>query len=266
MLSVVADEISFDLETAVSLGWRWGLREFELRRVYLERAPYYPETFYELLPSLARTYRGIRFVAVSPGLFKCPVSHWSVPHQIGLKLDASFHLAETVGCRTVVVFGFEREPGAPRAARAPQQVVDSLGQVAAKAAGRGYQVVLEIESGSYADCGTAAAELVEAVGSPALGVNMQRWDPEVTGDSFEAGFQRVRRHVRHMHYHGINAPELATQQPFVDFGWAAKIRALMADGYRGHISLETHLKPRLEKSEAALVALRRELAAAGCAE
>ncbi len=120
MLSIVTDEVSYDLETAVSIGWRWGLREFELRRVYLERAPYYPEAFYELLPALRRTYAGIRFVAVSPGLFKCPLEHWSVDHQAGLKLDASLRLAELVGCRLVILFGFERPAGAKREERPPQ--------------------------------------------------------------------------------------------------------------------------------------------------
>ena len=266
MLSIVTDEVSYDLETAVSLGWKWGLREFELRRVYLERAPFYPEAFYELLPSLRKTYEGIRFVAVSPGLFKCDPGHWCVSHHAGEKLDASFRLAEVVGCRQVIVFGFERPAGKPREARPPQGVVDRLGRAAEKARAAGFTLAIEIEGGAYADCGSAAAELVEAVGSPALGVNMQRWDPVATGESWDQGFERVRRHVRHMHYHGINAPEFGGVEPGKDFGWARKIAALKADGYNGNISVETHLKPRLERSEAVLAALRRVLKEAGVAE
>jgi sugar phosphate isomerase/epimerase len=266
MLSIVTDEVSYDLETAVSIGWKWGLREFELRRAYLERAPYYPEAFYELLPSLRKTYGGVRFVAVSPGLFKCPLDHWSVEHQGGLKLEASLRLAELVGCRLVILFGFERPAGTKREERVPQKVIDLLGAAAARAAREGYGLAVEIESSTYADCGTAAAELVEAVGSAALGVNMQRWNPAATGDPWDRGFERVRRHVRHMHYHGINAPEFGGAEPGKDFGWAPKIKALAADGYRGNISVETHLKPRLEKSEITLAALRRVLREAGVAE
>ena len=266
MLSIVTDEISHDLETAVSIGWKWGIREFELRRVYLERAPFYHEAFYELLPSLRKTCQGIRFVAVSPGLFKCPAGHWSVGHQAGLKLEAGFRLAELVGCRRVILFGFDRPAGAPREERAPQKVLDTLGVVAGKAARAGFDLAVEVEGGSYADSGSAAAALVEAVGSPALGVNLQRWDPAATGDSWDGGFERVRRHVRHVHYKAVDAPEFGGAEPGKDFGWAAKLAALKADGYAGNVSVETHMKPRLERSEATLAALRKVMAEAGLAE
>lgn len=267
MLSIVTDEISYDLETAVSVAWKWGIRNFELRRCYLRRAPYYDEAFYELLPSLRRNYEGINFVAVSPGLFKLPVGHWAVGHEAGLKADASFRLAELVGCRLVVLFGFERPRGAPREEKPPQKAVDVLGGVAARAEKDGFNLVVEVETGSYADSGADAAALVEAVGSKALGVNFQRWKPEATGCSWDEGFQRARKHIRHMHYHGINAPEFGGAEPGKDLGWAPKIAALVKeDGYQGYISAETHLKPRLEKSEVTVAALRRVLAEAGVKE
>ncbi|MFH1023886.1 MAG: TIM barrel protein [Planctomycetota bacterium] len=263
MLSIVTDEISLDPETAVSLAWRWGVRKFELRHCHLKRAPYYDEPFYEMLPSLRKQYPAIQFVAVSPGVFKIPADHRAVEYEAGLKMDESFRLAEMVGCRLVVIFGFDRPKAAKREKRPPQRVLDVLGRVAGRAAAHGFTLAVEIEDGSYADGGTAAAEMVEAVGSPALGVNFQRWTPEVSGDSWDAGFERVRRHIRHMHYHGINAPELGGAGPGQDLGWAPKIRALLADGYAGCISAETHLKPRLEKSEITVAALKRVLAEAG---
>ncbi len=263
MLSLVSDEVSYDLETAVSIGWRWGIRNFELRRCYLNRAPYFAETFYELLPSLRRNYEGINFVAVSPGLFKLPVGHWAVAHEAGLKADASFQLAELVGCRMVILFGFERPKGKPREEKAPQKAIDTLGAVAERAGKNGFTLAVEIENGSYADSGTAAAELVKAVGSKALGVNFQRWNPDVTEDPWDQGFERVKKHVRHMHYHGVNAPEFGGAEPGKDLGWAPKIAALVKDGYKGYVSAETHLKPRLEKSEITVAALKRVLAEAG---
>ena len=66
-----------------------------------------------------------------------------------------------------------------------------------------------------------------------------------------------------MHYHGVNAPEFGGAEPGKDLGWAPKIAALVKDGYKGYISAETHLKPRLEKSEITVAALKRVLAEAG---
>jgi sugar phosphate isomerase/epimerase len=266
VISIVTDEISYDLETAVSIGWKWGVREFELRRVYLERAPFYPEAFHELQPLLRSTYQGLRFAAVSPGLFKCPLDHWAVPHHGGAKLDASLRLAELVGCRLVVIFGFERPAGPAREARPAQKALDVLGAAAERATREGCTLAVEIESGSYADSGSAAAELVEAVGSPALGINLQRWDPATTGDPWERGFERARRHVRHMHYKAVDALGLGAAEPGRDFLWAPKIAALRSAGYSGNISVETHQKPRLEKSEMTLAALRRVLREAGVPE
>jgi sugar phosphate isomerase/epimerase len=175
---------SADLHAAGEDPTRRLIEETPMLSIVTDEISYDPEAFHELVPSLRKTHADIRFVAVSPGLFKLALDHWAVAHHGGAKLDASFRLAEQVGCRLVVIFGFER----------------------------------------------------------------------------------VRRHVRHMHYKAVDTPELGGGKPGWDFGWAPKLKALAADGYAGNISVETHAKPRLERSETTLAALRRVLAEAGVAE
>ena len=70
-ISIITDEISADPETSIELGTKWGVRDFELRGYYSDRAPrlsaYQKQRFRDVLE-----HYNARVIAVSPGLFKFP--------------------------------------------------------------------------------------------------------------------------------------------------------------------------------------------------
>ena len=70
-ISLVTDEVSADIETAIELGLEWGVRDFELRGICSQRVPFYSDYQKQRVRELIDEY-GIGFVAVSPGLFKIP--------------------------------------------------------------------------------------------------------------------------------------------------------------------------------------------------
>src|SRR5690606_40865122 len=71
IISIVTDELSGDPATAFELGLDWGVRHFELRGAYGERAPRLSAHARHLLLRAVRDF-GVEITALSPGLFKFP--------------------------------------------------------------------------------------------------------------------------------------------------------------------------------------------------
>lgn len=277
-LSVVTDEISADVETAIELGVEWGVRDFELRGWDVQRVPHFTSFQKLRLRELMDQY-GIRIAAISPGLFKCPYPlgprnqfplrtfdaalyqawqdmHDRVKQHMEELLPASIDYAQEVGTRTIVAFSFQRgfqPPGLP-----PDEVVEALRRAAEQVGSAGLQLVIEVESEFWADTGSNTAALVRAVGHPALGVN---WDPGnamVAGDNpYPDGYAAVRSYVRHVHFKDVALDQYVMEG---EIDWAGQIRALMSDGYDGCISVETHMQPKVSSARAMVNRLQGLLA------
>ncbi len=284
-VSIVTDEISADPETAIELGVEWGVRDFELRGYFTDRAPLFNEYQRQHLRDVLEEY-GARIVAIGPGLFKyaypperaprLPLgwmergAHdaWSearrmIEHHLQELLPASLDLANELGAGMLVIFGFDRG-GAPTGPP-PEDVLNCLRRAAEQGQAAGVQIALENEDGFWADTGERTAHMVRTVNHPCLGVN---WDPGnafAAGDEpFPEGYQHVRGLVRHVHFKdALSAADGAVRQALEgQINWAGQIRALCEDGYGGFISLETHMLPKVQCSRLSLQRLVALIAAA----
>jgi sugar phosphate isomerase/epimerase len=278
-ISIVTDEISADPETAIELGAEWGIHNFELRGFYTDRVPNLSAYQIERLgETLAAHEAGI--IAISPGLFKIPfplgrretaslawLDHGLFQHWRSLKdevkyhhdelLPASLEFAKSLGVKLILVFGFHR--GGHPAGPAPDEVQELLYSAAEQAAEAGIQLAVEVEDGFWADTGQRTTAMMAAINHPALGVN---WDP---GNAFMAGdmpypdgYEAVRPWVKHVHFKDAEVDSQGrrryTFQGQID--WAGQIQALARDGYKGYISLEPHLRPKVKVAREELALLR----------
>lgn len=276
-ISLITDEISADPETAIELGCQWGIRDYEIRGFYTDRVPRFSTYQKQRLRDVLDDY-GARVVAIGPGLFKgawpalqAPRSSLGWMDRAGYDgwaeaqrlvhvhlhelLPASLDYANELGAKLVVVFSFERAgPALP-----PDGVLNCLRLAAERAAAAGLELVVETEDGFWADTGAHTAELMRAVNHPALRVN---WDPAnsfcARDEPYPAGYAAVRGWVRHVHFKDARRNS-AGQAEYVARGqidWTGQIQALAADGYQGHISIETHLRPKLAEARSALQRLQ----------
>ena len=279
-ISIVTDEISADPETAIELGVEWGIRDFELRGFYTDRAPNLSAYQKERLGEILAAY-GARIIAISPGLFKIPYplgprdnaslawldqaifQRWrslkdEVKYHRNELLPASLEFAQTLGAKLILTFGFHR--GGYPAGPAPDEVLETLHHAAEQAAAAGLHLAVEVENEFWADTGERTATMMAAIGHPALGVN---WDP---GNAFMAGdmpypdgYRAVRPWVKHVHFKDAEIDSHG-QRRYTVFGqidWASQIRALASDGYKGYISIETHLRPKIKIAREELEMLRK---------
>jgi sugar phosphate isomerase/epimerase len=274
-ICLLTDEISADPETALELGVEWGIHDFELRGYFLDRVPILsPYQKRSLLQVLERYQANV--VAISPGLFKFPFpaknpaefpmpwldqvfyDDWSSGHKLidthlNSLLPQSLDFANEVGAKLVISFGFARAglpPGPP-----PDELLETLHAAAERAKSAGLRLAIENESGFWADTGERTAHIVRAVNHPSLGVN---WDP---GNAFcegelpyPNGYAHVKGLVTHVHFKDAmkssgGTPEYALEG---EIDWTGQIRALAEDGYTGHISVESHLRPKVAAAHSAL--------------
>jgi len=274
-ISIVTDEISADPETAIEMGTKWGLQDFELRGYYFDRAPHFSAYQKLRLREVLERYQA-KVIAISPGLFKFPfpAKHpaefplawldqayydgWSfakkqLDQHLNELLPASLDYANELGAQTVLSFAFSRgglKPGPP-----PDELLDSLLTAAERTRSAGLQLAIENEAGFWADTGERTAQLIRLVNHPCLGVN---WDPGnafFEGDTpYPDGYKHVQGLVRHVHFkdavmNALGEPEFTHDG---DINWAGQLRALESDGYAGFISIETHLRPKVAAAKAAL--------------
>jgi sugar phosphate isomerase/epimerase len=285
-ISLVTDELSADPETALELATSWGIRAFELRGYFAERVPQLTNYQNHNLRRILEDY-GAHIVALSPGLFKMPYPPgapeswsftsldagafvgWESAHQLVQRhvteiLPQTLNLANALGARTVVIFGFHRGGAAP--AEAPPAVIDTLHMAAESAARAGITLALETEEGYWADTGERTARIIKQVNHPALRVN---WDPGnafCAGDTpFPVGYGPLRGLIHHVHFK--DARRLADGSvEFVTLGeidWRGQIQALISDGYDGYISIETHLRPKIASARASFERLQNLIHEAG---
>lgn len=170
--------------------------------------------------------------------------------------DHAFDIAEMLGARIIRVFSYWRtvEPKATYPA-----VIEALNWLAEKAAARGLIIGLENEHACNVSTAADAAEVLAAVPHP----NLQLvWDPAnalCSGENpFPEGYAKLPKsrivHVHtkdcHMEGHRPVWGPLGTRA--VD--WKGQIAALLADGYQGWLSLETHWPgPNNSKMEASTI-------------
>src|SRR4051794_25014515 len=129
-VSIVTDEISADLETAIELGTEWGVSNFELRGYGTQRVPLFTPYHKHRVKELLEEY-GVKICAISPGLFKIPFptgkrerfsiqaidsvlyDNWRdgqslVKYHVEELLPASITYAQDIGASTIVIFSFAR--------------------------------------------------------------------------------------------------------------------------------------------------------------
>jgi L-ribulose-5-phosphate 3-epimerase len=168
---------------------------------------------------------------------------------------------------TIICFGFDSGASGP----APDEVIQVMRHAASLVGQAGLTLALEPHSPS-----AHVADLVRRVGHPALGLN---WDPANSYSAgedmpFPDGYAYVRGLVRHVHFKDARQDPLSGRRTWTIsdgvIDWAGAIAALHADGYEGYISVETHVRPKIDGSRRTLARVQglvadatRELALTG---
>jgi len=179
----------------------------------------------------------------------------------------AFDIAHMTGARIIRVFSYWRtaEPE-----KCFDRIAEDLLQLAESAAKEDLIIGLENEQACNIATGSESAVMLEKVKHPNLGLV---WDPgncEVSGEhAFPDGYRKLPAgRIVHVHAKDVRYIDGKAAWGLLgawDVDWKGQIRALLVDGYRGGVSLETHWPgPGGDKFQASVICgwnLRELLAA-----
>lgn len=257
-LGAITDEISMDLDRALSVISEYGCEGAELRTIWDVNIADLEESQLAQAKKLIDA-RGIEVCCIASPVYKCDLpgattGRTGPMHQASAKpyeehLDLLKHccrIAREFGTTFVRIFSFwdvgVLDDGILDA------VAAGISDGVKYAEDNGFTLLMENEAACIVKTGSELARIVERVDSPAL---RAVWDP---GNAFLAGevpypdgYSAVRRHCAHVHVK--DAVRLASgKEQFAVVGdgevdYEGQFAALRDDGYTGYISLETHYRP-----------------------
>jgi L-ribulose-5-phosphate 3-epimerase len=257
-LSIITDEISQDFGHALEVASKeFGLGYVELRGLWNKNLINLDEKEIAEARRLLDKF-GLQVTDIASPLFKtdwpgAPISQFSPKKpQFGADfpfsqqdevLDRCIAAAKSFGTGRIRCFDFWRLDD-PKPFR--EAMDEKLRQTAARVLNQKITLLLENEFACNTATGAEAARTLHAVLSPNLLLN---WDPgnaAYRGEiAFPDGFEMLPKdRIGHMHCKDV------VRKPDGSFEWAAmgrgiidfvgQFRALVKDGYRGTMSLETH--------------------------
>lgn len=278
-ICLITDEISADPATAIELGLEWGVRDFELRGFFSNRVPELSDFQKKKIHDILSLFQA-RIIVISPGLFKIPFSinpfqslplTWiesaqfvkrnevqrQVQYHLNELLPASLDYASEIGAGFISVFSFHR--GEYPASEPPDEILKYFQLAAEKASSHKIKLVMENEDGFWADTGCHTAKIIKNINHPALKVN---WDPAnafVSGEvPFPDGYSHVKGLIEHIHFKDVIRDKQGNIH-YVSKGvidWDGQIQSLIHDKYDNHISIETHMEPKILSARTELTRLR----------
>ncbi len=272
-LAAITDEFSPDLETALPAMAGAGVTAVELRVVNGRNVIDLSDEEIDRAAERIRSF-GMTILGIASPVLKCglpggpPLAAHLQQDMFGARFTAddqprlaarAFALARRTGASIVRVFSYWRtiDPGA-----CFDRVAAALTELAAQAADAGVVLGVENEHACNIATGRETGQLLAAVDHPSC---QAIWDPANALVAGERAFPDGYRHVPIRRIAHVHAKDCRVEHGRVVWGpvgemdvdWPSQIGALVADGYRGAVSLETHWNgPSGDKMEGSLISAR----------
>ncbi|RKY83735.1 hypothetical protein DRQ09_09610, partial [candidate division KSB1 bacterium] len=258
-LAIVSDEISKDFKTAVEYGKKWKIYDFEIRELNSGRIPYIDIDELRDVINLKKDNK-INFTAISPGLFKVPLTEKeTIDFQRKKAIFDTMKIADKFKTNKIIIFGIERYENEPE--KNLQYVLDIMGEMSIIAQKYGFLICVENEAGHWFDSGENSAKILKEVDSEYLKAN---WDPGnalLSGETpFPEGYRFIKNYISNLHIKDYKKNE-KDEYEAVPAGegvinWEGQLKSVVKDLNLENITIETHCTPLIEKSEKSINNIR----------
>ncbi len=255
-LAAITDEFSPDIERSVASMRDIGMVGAELRMVFGKNIVDLTEDELDRAQQIVAA-QGLEIISIASPLLKCVLpdapevdarfqqdsfaSRHTIADQPRLR-DRAFAIAKKTGARIIRVFSYWRTV---QPEKCFDRVVEALRGLADDAAKEDLIIGLENEHACNIATAAETARVLAAIDHPNLKVV---WDPAnayVAGERAYPDGYRLLPVNRIVHVHAKDCHVVDHKVAWgplgeCDLDWKGQIQALVNDGYKGYISLETH--------------------------
>lgn len=252
-LAVFTDEVSQDLETAIKFAVRFGLNGVEIRSVWNKPVQHLTGDDTARIRDMLGE-QNLSVAAIASPVFKCELDDPAAQREHIDYLRNCIRLAQELNTRIIRLFAFwKRGPSAPVWDRMKEQFRPAI----PVAEGEGVILGLENEASTYLATAAETKQFVSELGSDVVRVI---WDPcnEIYAEDgitpYPDAYRLVEPWVVHVHVKD-GKRDASTNEPDVTpvgegvIDWKSQLQDLLAKGYQGYASLETHWRPQALSEE-----------------
>lgn len=227
-LAVVTDEVSASVVDALAYLENLPILGLEIRGTSRGRFPEIADD--ELRELFDARERGISVIGVSPELCKGPLVNDSVKDG-ETRARESVRLGKLLGCQTVTVFSFRREPG-----KMPLEAISRLNNICTIISGEGLEPVIENVPSGWAASHDELAELTAKLGVRVV------WDPANAAVIGAASSEPhgLQGRIARVHVKNWNGHAYTDNPDGDDVSWTTALRWLDSNGFSGVFTIEPH--------------------------
>jgi sugar phosphate isomerase/epimerase len=256
-IGFVTDEISPDINTALTKCAEWEIDTVEIRSLLSGRLPYISDEEKSSLLNLKKKF-GIKVSAISPGIFRFGFGEkGKLKDDFEKTLPDSIRFCELLECKKMIIFGFRRTDLNDESDL--DDVINEFGKIAEIASK--YDIKIAIENGYDSWCKESKRilKIMNTVNLPNLGIN---WDPgNGVGDTekpFPDTYEKIKNYIFNLHVKDTKYNNGFTCHVIGegDIDWDGQIKSILTDIPDINMSIETHCEPLIENSEKNLKKLK----------
>ena len=261
-LSILSDEISLDINTALEFLQEINCREFELRKLGLDNFSSADERWLDLAEK-AIHHKRFRVTSLVPDFF---LYNQPSPDAV----ERLFELSKRFNCNTVTIYGCntdnfsaESDVDGDDESGIPPGVVSTIKTFVNTAMSHNCRVWLKTHEDTFAATSAEAISIIKAVGVPEKAFGLD-WDVAAcfaAGD--DSGLDSVEDvlpvlqavHVRDAVRRGLGADSVSMGKGVIP--WEDIFEQLYEGGYRGPTVVEPRVAPKLKESRTAMLLAAR---------
>lgn len=235
--AVITDEISQDLSEAIELAKKYHYHGLEIRSIENTTPENFTDAQVEKIVSLAKENQ-MEIVSVCSSVFKCD---WG--EDDNEKFEKTIRVAKKLGSPFIRCFSFWKNSD-----YSDDAFVALLKKYEARLKEEKIVMLLEADPSVNLSCGAAIARCLDLLRSDWI---QSIWDPgnNIYGEDNEIpypdGYQALKPYIKHIHIKDATKTKVETVGTPVGKGevdYIGQFTALLADGYNGWVSMETHYK------------------------
>ncbi|MEM2183574.1 MAG: sugar phosphate isomerase/epimerase family protein [Candidatus Bathyarchaeia archaeon] len=255
-LSVISDEVSQDIRVVASFARRFNLEGVEIRSVWNQG----PQNLLSRVDKIKRVLSeyGLRVSAIASPLFKASIDNEREYEEHLSILRRCIELAIKLDTKIIRGFTFWRKG-------ALEDYIDQIIERYQKPLEiiEGEDVILGVENepSTFVGNGRELAMFLSKINSKRV---KAVWDPgndifDPSGEiPYPDGYRYVRGWIVHVHVKdGVRVGSCGKPEWTAvgegEVAYREQFKALMEDGYRGYLSLETHWRPKRKLSEERII-------------